>query len=87
MKKSFKRTAAFVLALTLVAGVPQANVGGLLTRDQGIVAHAEPEQSVSVAEALTISNGSNQYVWNCQEMCSRRIPKILDRQESGGMMS
>ena len=25
--------------------------------------------------------------WNCQEMCSQRIPKILDRQESGGMMS
>ena len=24
--------------------------------------------------------------WNCQEMCSRRIPKILDRQESGGVM-
>ena len=26
-------------------------------------------------------------LWNCQEMCSRRIPKILDRQESGSMMS
>ena len=25
--------------------------------------------------------------WNCQEKCSRRIPKILDRQESGGVMS
>ena len=25
-------------------------------------------------------------VWNCQEMYSRRIPKILDRQESGGVM-
>ena len=25
-------------------------------------------------------------IWNCQEMCSRRIPKILDRQESGGVM-
>ena len=24
--------------------------------------------------------------WNCQEMCSRRIPKIMDRQESGGVM-
>ena len=30
---------------------------------------------------------SEKYVWNCQEMCSRRIPKILDRQESGGVMS
>ena len=26
------------------------------------------------------------FVWNCQEMCSQRIPKILDRQESGGVM-
>ena len=26
-------------------------------------------------------------VWNCQEMCSQRIPKILDRQESGSVMS
>ena len=25
--------------------------------------------------------------WNCQEMCSRRIPKIMDRQDSGGVMS
>ena len=24
--------------------------------------------------------------WNCQEMCSRGIPKITDRQESGGVM-
>ena len=29
----------------------------------------------------------NIYVWNCQEMCSRRIPKILDRQESGSVVS
>ena len=26
-------------------------------------------------------------LWNCQEMCSRRIPKILDRQESGSVVS
>ena len=25
-------------------------------------------------------------IWNCQEMCSRRIPKITDRQELGGVM-
>ena len=25
-------------------------------------------------------------LWNCQEMCSRGIPKIMDRQESGGVM-
>ena len=28
----------------------------------------------------------NQKNWNCQEMCSRGIPKIMDRQESGGVM-
>ena len=26
-------------------------------------------------------------VWNCQGMCSQRIPKILDRQISGSVMS
>ena len=25
--------------------------------------------------------------WNCQEMCSQRIPKIMDRQISGSVMS
>jgi hypothetical protein len=25
-------------------------------------------------------------IWNCQEMCSRRIPKILDRHGSGSVM-
>ena len=25
--------------------------------------------------------------WNCQEMCSQRIPKISNRQVSGGMVS
>ena len=27
------------------------------------------------------------YYWNCQEMCSQRIPKICNRQVSGGMVS
>ena len=31
--------------------------------------------------------GDGFLLWNCQEMCSRRIPKILDSQDSGGMMS
>ena len=26
-------------------------------------------------------------IWTCQEKCSQKIPKILERQESGGMMS
>lgn len=25
--------------------------------------------------------------WICQEKCSQKIPKIMDRQDSGGMMS
>ena len=27
------------------------------------------------------------FLWNCQEMCSQKIPKILDRQESGSVVS
>ncbi len=34
-----------------------------------------------------IDTGDIVVIWNCQEMCSRRTPKILDRQESGSMMS
>ena len=34
----------------------------------------------------TLVKKLNERKWNCQEMCSRRIPKILDRQESGGVM-
>ena len=34
--------------------------------------------------AIIIALISNE--WNCQEMCSRGIPKIMDRQESGGVM-
>ena len=26
-------------------------------------------------------------IWNCQEICSRRIPKILDMQKSGSVVS
>jgi len=36
----------------------------------------------NVEKALSVQKG-----WNCQEMCSQRIPKILDRQESGGVIS
>ena len=31
--------------------------------------------------------GKSRVLWNCQEMCSRRIPKILDRQISCSVMS
>ena len=35
---------------------------------------------------MLLSDIEREY-WNCQEMCSRRIPKILDRQISGSVMS
>ena len=31
--------------------------------------------------------GTVKQLWTCQEMCSRRIPKILDSQISGSVMS
>jgi len=34
-----------------------------------------------------ISTNSLTETWNCQEMCSRRIPKIMDSQISGSVMS
>ena len=40
MRNSLKRTAAFVLALTFVAGAMPAKVGGFLTGGNAIVAHA-----------------------------------------------
>ena len=33
------------------------------------------------------AEGTETAVWNCQEMCSQRIPKICNRQVSGGMVS
>jgi len=45
-----------------------------------------------IIEIIMLSNSScvkaaeENYNWNCQEMCSRRIPKILDRQISGSVM-
>lgn len=41
MKHTWKKTVAFVLAMTLVAGAMPANVGGFLTGGTAIVAHAE----------------------------------------------
>ena len=42
------------------------------------------------AQKLVLQQAENEYLqaelWNCQEMCSRRIPKIMDRKESGGVM-
>ena len=37
-------------------------------------------------EYIVFNSLTNDYDWNCQEMCSRGIPKIMDRQESGGVM-
>ncbi len=33
-----------------------------------------------------IAYNAEYHNWNCQEKCSRRIPKILDRQISGSVM-
>ena len=42
---------------------------------------------LTVEHALTLFVAAMaKALWNCQEMCSRRIPKIMDRQESGGVM-
>ena len=62
MKGSFRKTAAFVLALTLVAGTMPANVGGFLTGSTGITANAapptsdsggKPESGLNIAAAVT----------------------------------
>lgn len=42
-----------------------------------------------LSEFISLSNmGKKESTiqWNCQEMCSQRIPKILDRQGSGSVM-
>jgi len=47
---TWKKTAAFVMSLTLVAGMVPANVGGLLTGDTGIVANAEDVENITGAD-------------------------------------
>ena len=42
--------------------------------------------NMTIYEKDMIMSNLLNVLWNCQEMCSRRIPKILDRQESGGVM-
>ncbi|WP_303838677.1 hypothetical protein, partial [Ruminococcus flavefaciens] len=37
-------------------------------------------QDFDATEKLLITYDSDLEKWNCQEMCSQRIPKILDRQ-------
>ena len=48
MRNTWKKTAAFVLSMALVAGAMPANLGGFLTGGKGIVANAE--ESVPVAD-------------------------------------
>lgn len=67
MKKSknntWKRIAAGALSVALVAGALPANVGGLLTGGDGIVAHATPEVSenwvLTMAEDNDIMDGED----------------------------
>ena len=56
-----------------------------------------PSKYTYTTEQITCNNGDKEIFgicykpdtneWNCQEMCSQRITKILDRQESSGVMS
>jgi hypothetical protein len=48
----------------------------------------KPETTTTeILEILFMSNTHMIEEWNCQEMCSQRIPKICNRQVSGGMVS
>ena len=42
---------------------------------------------IPVALFKICSKYTGKEYWNCQGMCSQRIPKILDRQISGSVMS
>ena len=42
---------------------------------------------IFVFSILVVKHSRNEKGWNCQGMCSQRIPKILDRQISGSVMS
>ena len=48
--------------------------------------NGKTQTELSKEYGISVSAISRWIKWNCQEMCSRRIPKILDRQESGGVM-
>ncbi len=43
------------------------------------------EEALKLSDEIGLKKAAQQ--WNCQEMCSQEIPKILDRPESGSVMS
>jgi len=46
-----------------------------------------PEYISGVMSLRKPQKKSLEILWNCQEMCSQEIPKILDRPESGSVVS
>ncbi|MDD7516507.1 hypothetical protein [Ruminococcus flavefaciens] len=67
----------FLLALAAVAAISFTGCG------RETVGPATPSDVRPTSNSAVTTSA---YDWNCQEMCSRRIPKILDRQESGSVM-
>ena len=73
-------------------GIPDSiiNKDGRLTDEEFAVIKTHPAIGAGILKKINIapfiSIGAH-YHWTCQEMCSRRIPKIMDRQDSGGVMS
>lgn len=58
----------------------------IYTLSQEVPAKAVVKMSVPLIFGMFIMVLYNLVDWNCQEKCSRRIPKILDRQISGSVM-
>ena len=81
----FKKGLAVATSLLMLAGgVSELPFAGVF-EDMAITASAETE--ITYIDADGISQTISDYTWNCQEKCSQRIPKICNRQVSGGMVS
>ena len=46
----------------------------------GLITKEKIDRNAKLFKGITLP-------WNCQEMCSQRIPKICNRQVSGGLVS
>ena len=81
MKKhnGWKKTAAFVLSLALVAGAMPANVGGFLTGSTGIVAKADTAIPTNGSEASTVTK----YVVGNVTSCSAEATGGIDTHDGG----
>ena len=68
------------LNLAKIADYLNCSVDYLLGRtDNPEVAHSQQYHNKNGVQVVSSH-------WNCQEKCSQRTPKILDRQESGSVM-